>query len=59
MEQQNYTLTTEKPPYDRIHTAEDIKDINRFIVKLREDLGMPVCATALHLWTRPTHSLGR
>ena len=38
-------LTTEKPPYDRIHTAEDIKDINRFIVKLGEDLGIPVCAT--------------
>ena len=37
--------TTEKPPYDRIHTAEDIKDINRFIVKLGEDLGIPVCAT--------------
>ena len=40
-----FMLTTEKPPYDRIHTAEDIKDINRFIVKLGEDLGIPVCAT--------------
>ena len=40
-----FMLTTEKPPYDRIHTAEDIKDINRFIVKLGEELGIPVCAT--------------
>ena len=40
-----FMLTTEKEPYNRIHTAEDISDINRFIVKLGEDLGIPVCAT--------------
>lgn len=40
-----FMLTAEKPPYDRIKTVEDVKDINRFIVKLGEDLGIPVCAT--------------
>lgn len=40
-----FMLTAEKEPYNRIHTEEDIKDINRFIVKLGEDLNKPVCAT--------------
>ena len=40
-----FMLTSERPPYDRIKTVEDIKDINRFIVRLGEDLGIPVCAT--------------
>lgn len=40
-----FMLTSEKPPYDRIHTIEDVKDINRFIVRLGEELGIPVCAT--------------
>ena len=40
-----FMLTTERPPYDRIRTVEDVKDINRFIVRLGEELGKPVCAT--------------
>ena len=40
-----FMLTTERPPYDRINNVEDIRDINRFIVRLGEDLGIPVCAT--------------
>lgn len=40
-----FMLTAEKEPYSRIHDIEDIKDINRFIVRLGEDLGIPVCAT--------------
>lgn len=40
-----FMLTSERPPYDRINTVEDVKDINRFIVRLAEDLGKPVCAT--------------
>lgn len=40
-----FMLTAEKPPYDRIRTVEDVRDINRFIVRLGDDLGIPVCAT--------------
>ncbi|WP_295154775.1 exonuclease domain-containing protein, partial [uncultured Ruminococcus sp.] len=40
-----FMLTAEKPPYDKIRTVEDVKDINRFIVRLGEELGIPVCAT--------------
>ena len=38
-------LISEREPYDRINTVEDRHNINRFIVKLGEDLGLPVCAT--------------
>ncbi|MCR5123062.1 MAG: PHP domain-containing protein, partial [Ruminococcus sp.] len=40
-----FMLISEREPYDRINTVEDLHNINRFIVKLGEDLGLPVCAT--------------
>ncbi len=40
-----FMLRSDKEPYDRIKTELDIIDINKFIVKLGEDLKKPVCAT--------------
>ena len=40
-----FMLRSDREPYDRINTPEQLRDINRFIVKLGEELGIPVCAT--------------
>ena len=40
-----FMLTSERPPYTDITTEEQVKDINRFVVKLGDELGIPVCAT--------------
>ncbi|MGN0632336.1 MAG: PolC-type DNA polymerase III [Oscillospiraceae bacterium] len=40
-----FMLTAEKEPYADIKTMEDLHDINRFVVKLGQELGIPVCAT--------------
>lgn len=40
-----FMLVSEREPYNRIHTEEDVRDINRFVVKLGEEMGIPVCAT--------------
>ena len=40
-----FMIESERPPYTDIHTEEQVKDINRFIVKLGEEMGKRVCAT--------------
>ena len=40
-----FMLRSEREPYDKIHTEQDLIDINKFIVALGEELGKPVCAT--------------
>lgn len=40
-----FMLTSERPPYTDVTTEEQIKDINRFVVELGEEMGIPVCAT--------------
>ncbi len=40
-----FMLTSERPPYTNITSEEQIKDINRFVVKLGDEMGIPVCAT--------------
>lgn len=40
-----FMLRSEKEPYERIKTEQDIIDINKFIVALGEELDKPVCAT--------------
>ena len=40
-----FMLISEREPYDRINTVEDLHNINRFIVNLGEEMGIPVCAT--------------
>lgn len=40
-----FMILSERPPYTDIHTEEQVKDINRFVVKLGEEMGIPVCAT--------------
>ena len=40
-----FMILSERPPYTDIHTEEQVKDINRFVVRLGEELGIPVCAT--------------
>ncbi len=40
-----FMILSEREPYDKIHNEEDVKDINRFVVKLGEEMGIPVCAT--------------
>ncbi|MCR5142186.1 MAG: PolC-type DNA polymerase III [Ruminococcus sp.] len=40
-----FMLRSDREPYDKINTPEQLRDINRFIVKLGEELGIPVCAT--------------
>ena len=40
-----FMILSEKEPYQDITTEEQVKDINRFVVKLGDELGIPVCAT--------------
>ncbi len=40
-----FMILSERPPYTEIHTEEQVKDINRFVVELGDELGIPVCAT--------------
>lgn len=40
-----FMIRSDKEPYDRIKSEQDIIDINKFIVRLGEELGKPVCAT--------------
>ncbi len=40
-----FMLLSERAPYTDIHTEEQVKDINRFVVKLGDEMGIPVCAT--------------
>ncbi|MCD8095617.1 MAG: PolC-type DNA polymerase III [Ruminococcus sp.] len=40
-----FMLLSEKEPYNNITTQEDLRDINRFVVELGEEMGIPVCAT--------------
>ncbi|MBR4622282.1 MAG: PolC-type DNA polymerase III [Ruminococcus sp.] len=40
-----FMILSERPPYTDIHTEEQVKDINRFIVKLGDEMGKRVCAT--------------
>lgn len=40
-----FMLVSEREPYDRINTIEEVRDINRFVVRLGEEMGIPVCAT--------------
>ena len=41
----SFMIRSEREPYNRIKTQQDLIDINLFIVKLGEDLNKPVCAT--------------
>lgn len=41
----DFMLRSDREPYDKINTPEQLRDINRFVVKLGEQLGKPVCAT--------------
>ncbi len=40
-----FMLVSEREPYENINTVEQLHDINRYVVKLGEELGIPVCAT--------------
>ncbi len=40
-----FMLLSEREPYDKINSVEDLRNINRFIVRLGEEMGKPVCAT--------------
>lgn len=51
-----FMLLSESEPYTRISTQEDIRDINRFIVSLGDELGIPVCATGDVHFTDPSDS---
>ncbi|MBR6102176.1 MAG: PolC-type DNA polymerase III [Ruminococcus sp.] len=40
-----FMILSEREPYQDIQTEEQVKDINRFVVELGEQLDIPVCAT--------------
>ena len=40
-----FMILSEREPYTDIQTEEQVKDINRFVVKLGEEMNIPVCAT--------------
>lgn len=41
----SFMIRSDREPYDKIKSQQDLIDINLFIVKLGEDLNKPVCAT--------------
>ncbi len=41
----SFMLRSDREPYDKIKTNQDLIDINLFVIKLGEDLNKPVCAT--------------
>lgn len=40
-----FMLTSEREPYTWVNSQKDLRDINKFICGLGEELGIPVCAT--------------
>ncbi|MBR6044636.1 MAG: PolC-type DNA polymerase III [Ruminococcus sp.] len=40
-----FMILSEREPYTNITTEEQVKDINKYVVKLGEELDIPVCAT--------------
>jgi len=40
-----FMILSEREPYTNINNEEQVKDINRFVVKLGDEMGIPVCAT--------------